>query len=585
MRKFSSIKKIYKLALEITGDYQKQFKKSMILFIISYVLQGLAFTMFFPLLKAIFAKNAELLEILFYFVFILCFSILSLFAQWYARNFDFSGNIVDVTNDLRVKLGEKLRNMPLNTLTKYKTGDLNSILASSVEESVLALGSVASIFLQITIVPIVVVVFTFFVDYRLAFLMLILVPFVYILYLMKRKASIVEKEELSLAHTNLEASLIEYVQGINVLRSVNQVGKNSSELYKSVRKVRDIQISGAHKTTLPLIILASLIEIMMLIMIFFGSMWVNESTLAFITLASMLLIISRLTEPLMLFTSVASIADIMDNGFKRIKEILDIKELKVKQPIQVTSSFDIEFEKVFYAYNKEDGDTLKDINFKLKENSLTAIVGHSGCGKTTITKLLTRYDDISKGVIKVGGVDITHMTQQELMKDISIVFQDVYLFEDSILNNLKMAKPSASKEEIIQACKMANCHDFIEKFPEGYETNIGDLGGNLSGGEKQRISIARAILKDAPIIILDEPTASLDVKSELAVQVAIDSLIENRTVIVIAHRLSTITHANKILVMNEGEIVEQGSHNELLNSNEIYKNMWEAQTRTKSWNV
>lgn len=330
--------------------------------------------------------------------------------------------------------------------------------------------------------------------------------------------------------------------------------------------------------------MGSLVEIVLLVLVFLGGMWVEEGSLALITLAALLVVVSRLTEPLTLFLGVIPVFDTMDSAFNRIKTVLDIKSLKTFEPKQKAKSFDIEFENVFYSYDKDETYSLKNISFNIKQNSLTAIVGHSGCGKTTITKMLMRYDDVSKGSVKIGGVNIKNMTQKELMKDISVVFQDVYLFDDTVLNNIKMAKPKATKDEIIKACKLANCHDFIQNLPNSYETNIGDLGGNLSGGEKQRISIARAILKDAPIVILDEPTASLDTKSELAVQKAIDSLVKNRTVIVIAHRLSTITHADNILVMKEAEIIQQGKHEQIIVSSDLYKNMWEAQTRTKAWN-
>ena len=195
-----------------------------------------------------------------------------------------------------------------------------------------------------------------------------------------------------------------------------------------------------------------------------------------------------------------------------------------------------------------------------------------------------RYADPQNGVIKIGGADIRHMEQDYLLSNFAVVFQDVYLFDASIVENIRMAKPDASDDEVKDAAKAAYCHEFIERLPDGYDTTVGDIGGSLSGGERQRISIARAILKDAPIVILDEPTAALDTESELAVQKAIDALVMNKTVIVIAHRLSTIAGADQILVIDQGELVEQGTHQELLKKEGKYNALWQAQLRSNAWN-
>lgn len=581
-KEFISLYQVYKLSLEISQNYKNKFRNTLILFTFSFLFLGLSFAMFFPLLKSIFNDGDNLKNIILYTSLMAVFSVLSILFKWKAHNFDYSGNIIDITHNLRTKLGDKLRNMPLHSLSKYKTGELNSILSTDVDESILHMGIVSSIFLQIIIVPSVIVLFTFFIDFRLALIMLIVLPIMIPLYIKKRKNSIREKSELNQANSNLESNLIEYIQGIQVLRSVNEVGKNAKELQKSIKEVENIQKRDLKESILPLLLMGSIIETSLLIFVFLGSMWVEDSSLSAITLVALVFIVSRLVEPLTLFLGIVPVFDIMDASFQNIKMILNTESLKTIQPSQVPTNFDIEFKKVVYSYDKHQN-ILNDISFSLKENTLTAIVGHSGCGKTTIIKLLTRYDDIRKGSISIGNINIKNIEHNELMKNISIVFQDVYLFEDTILNNIKMAKPNAKEEEIIRASKLANCHNFIENLPHGYNTNIGDLGGNLSGGEKQRISIARAILKDAPILILDEPTASLDIRSELSVQKAINSLVKNRTVIIITHRLSTIMHADNILVLKDNKIVANGKHKKIINTCEVYKNIWKAQKRTKSW--
>jgi ATP-binding cassette subfamily B protein len=217
---------------------------------------------------------------------------------------------------------------------------------------------------------------------------------------------------------------------------------------------------------------------------------------------------------------------------------------------------------------------------------MTALVGPSGSGKSTITRLIARFWDVSRGKIMIGGQSVKDVKTEDLLSNISMVFQDVYLFNDTILNNIKVGKADASMEEVFAAAKKARCHEFIEKLPEGYETMVGEGGATLSGGEKQRVSIARAILKDAPIILLDEATASLDPENELYIQEAIGELVKSRTLIVIAHRLSTITHANQILVLKEGRIVERGTHQELLAKDTgLYQGMWNEQKRAHGWKI
>lgn len=233
----------------------------------------------------------------------------------------------------------------------------------------------------------------------------------------------------------------------------------------------------------------------------------------------------------------------------------------------------ITFENVHYHYDANPEPILRGVSLHIPERALTALIGHSGCGKTTLIRLIMRYADPQQGRILIGGTDIRALTQEDLMRQISVVFQDVYLFDDTIANNIRLGKADATDAEIEAA---ARCHDFIMAMPEGYQTRVGDIGGKLSGGEKQRISIARALLKNAPIIILDEPTAALDTESEVAVQQAIDALVQDKTVIVITHRLSTVSGAQQIIMLSGGQVAESGTHSELLAQNGVYRRLWQA---------
>ena len=585
-QKFSSFYTIYKLSLELAAEHEGVFKRSLVYFIVAFIAQGLAFGMFYPLLQSMFAQTFILDDVLLYLGIMLFFSIISFIAKWKGHEFDYSGGTVDITHDLRTRLGTALREMPLEQLSKYKTGELNSILSSNVDESVLHMGMVASMLLQIVIVPMTIIIVTFFVDYRLAFVMLCMLPLTIPLYIWKRTGSAKEKSEFNQVNAKLEADFVEYIQGLPVLRAVNQVGVNAKKLQESIKEVKTVQEKGLYAGQLPFVLMGVLVEIIVLTMVFVGAYFVLDNTLSFVALAAAILVVSKLAEPLYIFLGIVSVFDLMDSAFRRIKSILAVPTLEIKSPLaQVSDKFDVEFNGVTFAYESQNESALKDMSFNMQNKSMTAIVGHSGCGKTTITKMIMRYADPQTGYIKIGGEDIRHMTQEGLMKNISVVFQDVYLFDDTIMNNIRMADPNASDEDVEQAAKSAYCHEFITRLPDGYNTQIGDIGGSLSGGERQRISIARAILKNAPIVILDEPTAALDTESEVAVQSAIDKLVEDKTVVVIAHRLSTIAAADMILVVDEGKIIQEGKHDELVAVHGRYHSMWSAQQRIKEWHI
>ena len=265
----------------------------------------------------------------------------------------------------------------------------------------------------------------------------------------------------------------------------------------------------------------------------------------------------------------------------RILSLMDEPVMKGER--QSPAAGDIRFEHVSFAY--QDKEVLHDINVTLPKNSLTALVGPSGSGKSTLMKLCARFYDPQKGRILFNEVPMDKINPESLMSRISMVFQDVYLFQDTLRNNIRFGKADATEEEIIAAARKACCHDFIMRLPKGYDTMVGEGGCTLSGGEKQRISIARAILKDAPIILLDEATASLDPENEVEVQKAIDTLVKGRTVIAIAHRLKTIKNANRIIVLDNGQIQEEGTHDELIRKKGLYAHLWDIQESSSGWKL
>ena len=577
---------LFKMFLQIAKEEKKTYLKSFISGVGAIIFTGLIYASFYIFFENLNAKNLQKTYEIFIImsIFFILFLILKFKSSAYDHGFT-SGNFVDVGHNLRQKLGRKLASAPLNLIAKYKTGHLNAVFSSNVNEAVMFVNMVPLMALEPIIVGVIFIVATFFFSVKLAILMLMMLPICMILYKFRRKLAIEEKSEFINANAQLEAQIIEYIQGIGVLRCVNKTGENASKLIQSIDEVRQIQIKAMKTAKIPTLAMGSIAVVLMNLCLFLGIYLHNKNEISLGVVAACLLIASRLVEPFSIFLSLTAIFDLIDAGFSKVKEILNLKDLQTIKPNLIPKNFSIEFENVDFAYKDSLQNALKNVNFFVEQGSTTAFVGMSGSGKTTATKMLMRYDDPQAGKIKIGGVDIKNMSQKELLSHLSFVFQDVYLFNDTILNNIKSSSLKADDKQIRIAAKMAHCDEFISNLPLGYDTFVGDIGGNLSGGEKQRISIARAILKNAPIVVLDEPTAALDNNSEVAVQKAISALAKDKTLIVIAHRLSTIVNADQILVFDNGSIVERGKHEELLNLGGKYAQMWASQNLAKTWHV
>ncbi|ESA33399.1 yersiniabactin-iron abc transporter permease atp-binding protein [Leptolyngbya sp. Heron Island J] len=576
--------KTYSRMMTVAGPYKPQLQKTLRLSILASIIQGIIFALFFPLLLTLTAQPIDSRQV---WILLVIFGLLVFIEgciRWQELNFSWLTSS-KVAHDTRLRLAKQLRQMPLQELNRRRAGDLNVIMSGNVSESVMWIGSLTTLVLQTIVTPLVIVLVTLFIDWRLALALLVSFPLAVPIYRYVRTLSKRILKAVSAADVETASRVVEYAQGLPVLRATKQVGVRSQHLQTALEHQRQVQARGQRLANLPLMTMATLVEVGLMVVIGLGVLFILQGSLSVVALFALVVIAMRFSEPLSLLVAYASVFDLMEIALERIETVMAIPPLPVQEPLAQPTRFDIEFDRVSFRYAEQTEWALQDVSFQLPVRSLTALVGPSGSGKTTITRLISRFADVQKGTIRLGGIDIQRMQPAELMRCISVVFQDVYLFDDTILNNIRMAKPDATNAEVEAAARIANCHEFITRLPNGYETRIGEIGSALSGGERQRISIARDILKDAPIVLLDEPTSALDTESEVAVQAAINRLVENKTVIVIAHRLSTVVGADLILVLADGQVIERGAHRELLAQQGRYAAMWAVQQQSQGWRI
>ena len=484
----------------------------------------------------------------------------------------------------RLALGEHLRKLSMGFFKGRDPGDITALMLqdySNVETmlSHMLMDAVSSIAL-----PLVFLVFLIPVDWRMSLVTVALVPLALaVLFLSRGLVAWLGRKQMK-AKNEASSRMLEYLDGMKNIKAHNLAGRKFERLETSFRELKEKSIR-LEASSGPAVILGSLalyagIALIML----FGGRYVLDGSLSVASFLFFLIVGTRMYDPLVkVLVSFVELSYYAISA-RRIRDILDVRPLPEPEVSAPVRGHDIEFRNVTFRYH--DKNVLKNVSFELKENTMTALVGPSGSGKSTITRLIARFWDVNSGEILVGGKPLASYRTEDLLASVSMVFQDVYLFNDTILNNIKVGNSDATLDQVMEAARKARCHDFIAEMPAGYETVVGEGGSTLSGGEKQRISIARAILKNAPIVLLDEATASLDPENELYIQEAIAELIEGRTVVVIAHRLSTITRADQILVVRNGEIVERGRHEELLDVKDgVYSTMWNEQRKAHTWKV
>ncbi|AIG24949.1 ABC transporter ATP-binding protein [Brevibacillus laterosporus] len=483
--------------------------------------------------------------------------------------------------DGRTRLAEHVRKLSLGFLNKRDPGDLANMMMGDISLVEHGISHVVPQMIGALIMPFLALIGLSILDWRMASAMFLVFPIAIALVLMTSKLQRKLGSQHMRAKIDAGNRLQEYLHGIRVIKAYNLTGEKFIRLENSCKELmkRSLLIEGL----LGPIVLSAIacLRAGLTVMVIVGVHLLLGGSLDLMTFVTFLLVGTRIFEPLTVALINYAEFRYHEQAGERIVQLLH--EPIMSGELLPPECHDIELNNVTFGY--QDKAVLREVSLRLQADSFTALVGPSGSGKSTVLRLIARFYDPDQGTVTLGGEDIRRMNPEELLRKVSMVFQDVYLFQDTIANNIRFGKSDASQHEIEEAARLACCHDFIAKLPQGYDTLVGEGGSTLSGGEKQRISIARAILKNAPIVLLDEATASLDPENEAEIQKAIDQLVRGRTVIAIAHRLKTVKAASQIVVLENGQIKEQGKHDELLALGGLYARMWRLQQEARGWGV
>ena len=489
-----------------------------------------------------------------------------------------------IIEDKRKLLADKLSKISMGEVEKKSSGQWSQFMVETLDKMEKPIAHVIPEVIANIFIPIVLVITIFIMDWRIGIANLLTIPLGLLFSMLMMRGYEEKSKRYQEAAKAMNTTMVEYVNGIKVIKAFNKSASSFGKFGKTVEENKNAMLDWYLSVCFSMTATMETIPSTMVFVLPASLYFFMKGSVEVGTLIMCILLSYASYKPLIKAMShMETIANIKV-VFEEIKKIMEIPNLKRGEEVRDIKSYDVEFKDVTFAY-EESKNVLNNISFKANENELTAIVGNSGGGKSTITKLIAGFWNASNGEILIGKTNLNELPLKQNMELVSYVSQENFLFNKTILENLKMAKEDASMDEIKEACEKASCYNFIKGLPNGYETIVGKGGANLSGGEKQRIAIARCFLKNSPIVLLDEATAYSDPDNESVIQQSIDKLIKDKTVIMVAHRLSTIVNANKIIVVDNGEVIEEGTHKQLLELNGRYKKMWDVYTESKEIEV
>ena len=478
-------------------------------------------------------------------------------------------------NSIRKALTDKLSRVPMGTVLDQPSGTFKTLIVDTVEKLELPLAHMVPELTANTLIPVLMLAYLFVLDWRLALISLITIPVGICCYMGMMKDYGPRYARVLDASKNMDAAIVEYIGGIEVIKGFNQSTASYGRYVDAVRANEDAKVTWFRQTNPFYVAGVTIMPSCLIGVLPLGSFLYLSGDISASALITCIILALGLVKPLMQALRYTDSLAMVDSTVAEVSTLLDAPEMKrPSTPVKIPN-YRITFDKVSFGYGKEE--VLHGISLAIEPHAMTALVGPSGSGKSTVARLIASFWEADGGSVGIGGIDVKNIPLEQVMRSISYVTQDNYLFDLSVRENIRMGKPDASDAEVEEAAQRASCHEFICALPAGYDTCVGSAGARLSGGERQRIAIARAVLKDAPIVILDEATAFTDPENEAAIQASISGLVTGKTLIIIAHHLSTIVGADKIVVMDHGRLSAEGTHHELLESSPLYRSLWNAQ--------
>lgn len=478
-------------------------------------------------------------------------------------------------NSIRKALTDKLSRVPMGTVLDQPSGTFKTLIVDTVEKLELPLAHMVPELTANTLIPVLMLAYLFVLDWRLALISLITIPVGICCYMGMMKDYGPRYARVLDASKNMDAAIVEYIGGIEVIKGFNQSTASYGRYVDAVRANEDAKVTWFRQTNPFYVAGVTIMPSCLIGVLPLGSLLYLSGDISASALITCIILALGLVKPLMQALRYTDSLAMVDSTVAEVSTLLDVPEMKrPSTPVEIPD-YRITFDKVSFGYGKEE--VLHGISLAIEPHAMTALVGPSGSGKSTVARLIASFWEADGGSVGIGGIDVKNIPLEQVMRSISYVTQDNYLFDLSVRENIRMGKPDASDAEVEEAAQRASCHEFICALPAGYDTCVGSAGARLSGGECQRIAIARAVLKDAPIVILDEATAFTDPENEAAIQASISGLVAGKTLVIIAHHLSTIVGADKIVVMDHGRVSAEGTHHELLASSSLYRSLWNAQ--------